>query len=73
MKRDLPAVIRKVSAFLGKPVKEEDIPALTDHLSFDKMKKNDAVNKHEAVEVTKSGISFQVSLDSFLFVVCNFV
>ena len=51
MKRDLPAVIRKVSAFLGKPVKEEDIPALADHLSFDKMKNNDAVNKSDVVEV----------------------
>lgn len=51
MKRDLPSVIRKVSGFLGKPVAEKDIPELTEHLSFDKMKKNDAVNKHEAVAV----------------------
>ncbi len=68
MKRDLPAVIRRVrlkitfsghccpnpssqvSAFLGKPVKEEDIPKLAAHLSFDQMKSNSAVNKQEWVE-----------------------
>jgi len=35
---------------LGKPVKEEDIQAMTTHLSFDKMKSNPAVNKQELVE-----------------------
>ena len=51
MKSDLAAVIRKVSKFLGYPVSEQSIPALLDHLSFDKMKKNAAVNKQEIVEV----------------------
>ena len=51
MKNDLAGVIRKVGAFLGYPVSEENIPSLVDHLSFDKMKKNKSVNKEEFVEV----------------------
>ena len=51
MKSDLASVIRKVSSFVGHPVSEQNIPALVDHLSFDKMKKNAAVNKQEFVEV----------------------
>ena len=39
MKNDLASVIRKVGAFLGYPVSEQNIPSLVDHLSFDKMKK----------------------------------
>lgn len=38
-------VIRKCAKFLGKVLKEEDVKALKDHLSFDKMKANPAVNK----------------------------
>ena len=51
MKNDLASVIRKVSTFLSRPVAEENIPSLVDHLSFDKMKKNKSVNKQEFVEV----------------------
>ena len=51
MKRDLPSVIRRVSAYLGKPVAEADMPALADFLSFDKMKNNPAMNKQDSVEV----------------------
>ena len=53
MKRDLPSVIRRVSAFLGKPVAERDIPALADFLSFDKMRSNPAMNKQDSVEVRR--------------------
>ena len=52
MKNDLASVIRKVSAFLTRPVAEENIPSLVDHLSFDKMKKNKSVNKQEFVDVS---------------------
>ena len=52
MKRDLPDVIRRVSAFLGKPVAEKDIPGLADFLSFDTMKKNPAMNKQNFVDVS---------------------
>ena len=53
MKNDLASVIRKVSTFLTRPVAEEKIPSLVDHLSFDKMKQNKSVNKQEFVEVSK--------------------
>ncbi|KAF2892846.1 hypothetical protein ILUMI_13325 [Ignelater luminosus] len=44
MKTDLPAVIKKVAWFLDKHLSDEDIKALTKHLSFDSMKKNMALN-----------------------------
>ena len=56
MKRDLPSVIRKLSAFLGKPVAAEaDIEGLADFLSFDKMRSNPAMNKQDSVEVWAGG------------------
>ena len=52
MKADLAKVITKVAKFLGKPVPEgEKMTALVDHLSFDKMKNNNAVNKSDIVQV----------------------
>ena len=45
MKKDLAANIRKVAKFLGKEFEDEKIEALVDHLSFEKMKTNTAVNK----------------------------
>ena len=45
MKKDLAANIRKVAKFLGKEFEDEKIEALVDHLSFEKMKNNTAVNK----------------------------
>ena len=51
MKKDLAAVIGKVSLFLGCYVSEKNIPSLVEHLSFDKMKDNKSVNKEEFVEV----------------------
>lgn len=56
MKDDLPAVIRKAAAFLGKTFTEEQLLKLTDHLSFDSMKKNPAVNYEKLFEMArKSG------------------
>ena len=51
MKKDLPAVINKVASFLGKPMTDERALKLADHLSFDKMKASDSINKCEMVEV----------------------
>ena len=51
MKSDLSAVIDKVSTFLGKSISSTDKPKLVDHLSFDSMKKNAAVNKEDFVKV----------------------
>ena len=64
MKNDLASVIQKVSTFLTRPVAEEKIPSLVDHLSFDKMKQNKSVNKQEFVEVSnffKSYVDTQIS------------
>ena len=51
MKKDLPAVIRKVAYFLGKEIADEEVTKLNDHLSFDKMKKNPSVNKQDYVHL----------------------
>lgn len=47
MKSNLPEVIRKVAKFLNKTLNEEQTKFLTEHLSFESMKKNDAVNHLE--------------------------
>lgn len=44
LKEDLPAVIRKVAGFLGKEVSQEEANKLANHLHFDSMKNNPAVN-----------------------------
>ena len=53
MKVDLPAVVQKLAAFLGKPLPqaEAEMLAFMDHLSFNKMKSNAAVNKADILEV----------------------
>ncbi|XP_046383773.1 luciferin sulfotransferase-like [Ischnura elegans] len=51
MKKDLPSVIGKVCKFLDKKMpSDEDLKALCDHLSFDSMKTNNAVNYEAIVE-----------------------
>lgn len=44
MTEDLPKIIKQVAAFLEKPLTEEQINMLTNHLSFANMKNNPAVN-----------------------------
>ena len=53
MKKDLPAVIRKVSEFLNRTLTEDDVAKLTAHLSFKHMKMNKAVNKEDIVALSK--------------------
>ena len=53
MKRDLPAVIRKVAVFLDKKLSDTQVSQLSDHLSFNKMKENKAVNKEDLEEISK--------------------
>lgn len=36
--------LRKLSEFLEKPLKDEDLPKLIDHLQFENVKKNSAIN-----------------------------
>jgi len=60
MKRDLPAALRQIGSFLGKPLTDEDIATLANHVSIDNMKKNPAVNHKDRHEkgVFLSGESF---------------
>lgn len=51
MKSDLSSVVDKVAAFLGKSVSPDDKPKFLQHLSFDSMKSNKAVNKEDFVQV----------------------
>ncbi|GAB0086184.1 sulfotransferase [Sergentomyia squamirostris] len=44
MKKDHPSVIRKTAEFFGKSYTDEEIETLADHLTFDKMSKNESVN-----------------------------
>jgi len=53
MKKDLPAVIKKVATFLDKDISESNIAVLANHLSFKNMKKNAAVNKEDVLEVAR--------------------
>jgi len=50
MKKDLPAIIRKVCKFLGKELSEDQISTLSKHLGFDSMKNNPAVNKEDVLK-----------------------
>ena len=50
MKKDLQSVIRKVAKFLGGEVSIDDMTKLHDHLSFNNMKKNPAVNKQDFIQ-----------------------
>ncbi|CAH0406364.1 unnamed protein product [Chilo suppressalis] len=42
--QDIPATIKRVAAFLGKTVTDEQLSRLSNHLSFDNFKKNKSVN-----------------------------
>ncbi|XP_071053903.1 luciferin sulfotransferase-like isoform X2 [Onthophagus taurus] len=50
MYSDLKGVVNKVSNFLGKSYSENEIDELVQHLSFDQMKINKAVNKESVVQ-----------------------
>jgi aryl sulfotransferase len=42
LKRDMPAEIRRIAAFLGIPIDDDRFPAIVEHCSFDYMKRNAA-------------------------------
>ena len=44
LKADQKGVIRDLAKFLGKDLPDDKVDALDEHLKFDKLKKNDAVN-----------------------------
>lgn len=53
MIQDLPSVIKEVADFLEKSLTVEQIKILTNHLSFDNMKNNPAVNYEMVVDLNK--------------------
>uniref|UniRef100_A0A1B6MHB2 Sulfotransferase domain-containing protein n=2 Tax=Graphocephala atropunctata TaxID=36148 RepID=A0A1B6MHB2_9HEMI len=53
MKKDMHAVIRKTAKFLGKEINDDQIVQLSDHLSFEKMKNNPAVNFEDHINMLK--------------------
>lgn len=61
LKFDLANSLKKLSVFLGHPLKDEDLPKLMEHLQFDNFKKNSAINyKHspdhsEKEEIVRRG------------------
>jgi len=53
MKQDLPSIIRETATFLGKEMTGDQVDALAEHLSFENMKNNPAVNQLELIENLK--------------------
>ncbi|XP_060810784.1 sulfotransferase 1C4-like [Amyelois transitella] len=49
--KDLPAAVRRVAKFLQKPVSEEQVSKLCDHLHIDNFRKNKSVNSEEMQEI----------------------
>ena len=68
MKQDLPAVIRKVAGFLDKRMSDIEVSSLAEHLSFNKMKENKAVNKEDFEEISK----WVIVIVGFPLFDCNF-
>ena len=67
MKADLPSVMKEVANFLERPIQDEEkFQQCLEHLSFDKMKQNAAVNKEEYVEVNII-FHYEISLSLVIF------
>jgi len=64
MKNDLASVLKRIAKFIGKEIPEDKMPELLHHLSFEQMKKNDAVNKNDYVEVKHN--TFNMKIFTFL-------
>ncbi|GAB0097109.1 hypothetical protein DMENIID0001_127080 [Sergentomyia squamirostris] len=68
MKKDHPTVIKKTAEFLGKPLSEEQILELTDHLSFDKMSKNESVDLLHELKDMQDSLLLKKQDEDFAFV-----
>ncbi|XP_054276256.1 luciferin sulfotransferase-like isoform X2 [Macrosteles quadrilineatus] len=53
MKKDLASNVRKTADFLSKPLTDEQVQMLCDHLSFNNMKNNPSSNNEDVVSMTK--------------------
>lgn len=48
---DLESSLKQIADFLGKPLKNEDLPKLMDHLDIKNFKNNTAVNGKDLIDV----------------------
>lgn len=53
LKQDLAGVIGRTAAFFGKEFNDEQVEKLRQHLSFESMKNNPAVNYEEVIEINR--------------------
>lgn len=53
LKQDLPAEIKKTAQFLGKELSDAEVSLLAEHLSFDRMKNNPAVNYEAVMDINR--------------------
>lgn len=51
MTADLESSLKQIANFLGKPLKDEDLPKLMDHLDIKNFKDNTAVNGKDLIDV----------------------
>jgi len=61
--QDLRSAAERTCKFLGKEFNEAGMEALLDHLSFQSMKNNPAVNLEPVLEYRKTALSTQMSED----------
>uniref|UniRef100_A0A1L8E519 Putative sulfotransferase 1 family member d1 n=1 Tax=Nyssomyia neivai TaxID=330878 RepID=A0A1L8E519_9DIPT len=68
MKRNHPAVIEKTIKFLGKSFTKEQIAELADHLTFDKMSKNESVDLLLETKDMRAAMNIKKLDEDFTFV-----
>ncbi|CAI6367788.1 unnamed protein product [Macrosiphum euphorbiae] len=66
MKQDLRSVIRRTAQFLGKYMPDDQLLVLENHLSFESMKKNRAVNGEPFIELTCKTMDISISKGNFM-------
>ncbi|XP_055693939.1 luciferin sulfotransferase-like [Lutzomyia longipalpis] len=68
MKRNHPVVIEKTAKFLGKSLTEEQTIELADHLTFDKMSKNESVDLLLEIKDMRESMNIRKLDEDFAFV-----
>lgn len=66
MKNDVKGMIRKTATFLEKPITDEQVDTLAEHVSFSNMKKNPAVNLQGFMDLKHGKDFYQRSGKSFI-------
>nr|CAI5822656.1 unnamed protein product [Callosobruchus analis] len=66
MVKDTPAMIKKVAEFLGKKLTDEELAKLAHHVSFESMKKNNAVNNVRMVAKRREALGLEKTDENHL-------